>query len=214
MEGFSSLSEDRQIELLHKAFGDTRSFERLLIKCMKSSEEVRDEMKQCRGTCSTNGAGTEKLIKKFFRESRCYNRRLSVIEEERLRANTGGTVDLPVVAGGGASATVTVPAYNLEYWITQYSVDGSIALASGNLSKVEITLEHAGWPFGTFRASTFTDKSCCTTVAACFQQRNMCFGYDSTWTIKITNLNTLPGESFTNGVLSYCRQYPDPPDIC
>lgn len=208
---FSTLPEEKQIEFLTKVFGNTQAFERLLIRCLKSSGDVRDELKAHTGCKSACGSAEipSNLWKKFTEEVSCYNRRLSRIEEERLRANTGGTVDLPNV-NGGAEATVVVPAYGIEYWVTQYSIDGTIALDTGNLSKVEITLEHAGWPFGTFRASQFTKDSCCTTVANCFRQRGMCFGHESTWTIKIKNLNALPGETFVNGVLSYCRAYPDP----
>lgn len=183
--------------LLCKADGDTmeRLRHHLGCRCKHHKE----------GGCHVD---EEKLICKLKGELSCRNRRLSVIEEERKRANRGGVVDIPVVNGANGTVSLTVPAYGVEYFLTSFSTDGSISQASGSLSRVEFILEHAGWVFAEFRASEYKKESCCTTVVDAFKEKGMCFGWESTWTIRVTNRNTNANETYINGILSYTRGFP------
>lgn len=153
----------------------------------------------CKGACATTSTAA----------SKCYGRRLSVLEEASLRADKGGVLDIPTVAGAGGTVTLTVPAYNAEYWLEQFSMDGDIAVATGSLSKVEVKITHAGFPLATFRVSQWYKASCCTTIADAFKEHGICLGWGSTFQLTITNTNALVGESFINGVFSYIRFYPN-----
>lgn len=136
------------------------------------------------------------------------NRRLSIVEENRLRANSGGTVDIPTVQGAGASETVTVPAYGVEYFLREFSMDGAMASNTGSLSKVHVQITHAGILLAEFRVSQYYKASCCTTIVDQFKRMGVCFGYDSTWEITVTNKNTNVAEEFINGALSFIRGFP------
>ena len=136
------------------------------------------------------------------------NRRLSIVEENRLRANSGGTVDIPTVQGGGATETVSVPAYGVEYFLGEFSMDGSMATNTGSLSKVHVQITHAGILLAEFRVSQYYKAACCTSIVDQFKRLGVCFGYDSTWEITVTNKNSNAAEEFINGALSFIRGFP------
>jgi hypothetical protein len=181
----AQISAEQIVNLLQNASPDCKEmFKRLL--------------GSCGGTCSNNP------------RAGCYNRRISVLEEDRLRSDIGGALDIPSVAGAGGVQVVTAPIYGIEYYLTQFSMDGEISVATGSLTRVEIVVSHAGFPLATFRASQYTKASCCTTIAEAFRRRNLCLGWNSTFTVTVTNNNALAAEAFVNGVFSYIRGYPDP----
>lgn len=124
-------------------------------------------------------------------------------------SDIGGALDIPLVAGAGGVQVVTAPIYGIEYYLTQFSWM-EISVATGSLTRVEIVVSHAGFPLATFRASQYTKASCCTTIAEAFRRRNLCLGWNSTFTVTVTNNNALAAEAFVNGVFSYIRGYPDP----
>lgn len=158
----------------------------------------------CGGSCKTDLASK-------IRDIGCYNRRISQLEENTLRATIADAIDIPTVAGNGGTVTVTVPAYNVPYYLTEFSMDGAISVATGSLARVEVKIVHAGVTIVKFRVSTYYKASCCTTIADTFKKHNLqCLGSDSTFDIVVTNMNTLPAETFVNGVFSYARGYPDP----
>jgi len=145
-----------------------------------------------------------------LREVGCYNRRLSFYEENNLRSNLGGAIDIPTVAGNGGVQTVTIPAYGVEWYLREFSMDGAISVATGSVNRVEVTVSHAGLPLATFRVAQYYKNSCCTTIVDAFKKHKLCLGWASTLTITVTNNNALAGEEFINGVFSYARGYPDP----
>lgn len=163
-----------------------------------------DEGGQCGGGCRVDLAGK-------LREIGCYNRRISTLEENTLSANLADAIDIPAVPGDNGTVTVTVPAYGIAYFLTEFSMDGAIAVDTGSLARVEVKIVHAGVAIVTFRVSQYYKASCCTTIADMFKKHNLqCLGSDSTFSIVVTNRNTLPAETFINGVFSYARGYPDP----
>jgi hypothetical protein len=180
------------------------SAEQIISLLQNSSADCKEMLKRLIGSC--NGSCNQNPNTR----AGCYNRRISVLEEDRLRSDIGGAIDIPTVAGAGGVQAVTVPIYGVEYFLTQFSMDGEIAVATGSLTRVEIVVSHAGFPLATFRASQYTKASCCTTIAEAFRRKNLCLGWNSTFTITVTNNNVLVAESFVNGVFSYIRGYPDP----
>lgn len=171
----------------------------------RASPECLETLKRLLGSC--NGACAAPSLA----SDGCYGRRLSKLEEARLRANISGTVDIPPVAGaGGTSGPITVPIYGIEYFLTQFSMDGDIAVATGSVNQVEVTVSHAGFPLAVFRVSQFYKQSCCTTIADAFRDNGICLGWNSTFDLTVVNKNTLAGEIFQHGVFSYTRGYPNP----
>lgn len=159
--------------------------------------------------CGGNGHIDDKWITERLRLLACCdpNQRLSWAEQEMLRASDGAVVDLPDVAGAGATATVDVPAYGVSWYFRQFSVDGRVP-ATASLAKVNIEILHASRQIANFRVSQYYKENCCTTIADEFRRFKRCFGYGSTFQIKITNANTNAGDTFTQGVFSYVRGYP------
>ena len=90
------------------------------------------------------------------------------------------------------------------------TVDGDMSTNTGALSKVRVVITHAGTTLIDFRVSQFYKNTCCTTIADQFRRRKMCFGWNSSWTITVTNTNANIADTFINGVFSYIRGYPDP----
>lgn len=173
---------------------------RMLANAPPEVKEMLRHLLGCNGnTCSP-----------IQQSNNCYGRRLSKIEEDRKRAQGSDAIDIPTVAGAGGTVTVDIPAYGVSYYLTSFSMDGEMGLATGSLTRVEVEVSHAGIPLQTFRVSQYYKQSCCTTIADAFRVHDLCLGWDSTLQIKVTNNNALAGETFINGVFSYTRGYPDP----
>lgn len=202
--------EEKRILFAHlvKNGGDCieREILRVLCECGDSTRErIREKIGGCSGTCKSPAhAQAQAQVSQGW----CVGRRLSRLEEQQLQANVGGTVDIPTVAGAGGSQTVIVPAYGVEYYIQQFSIDGDMGVATGALSKVQVLITHAGTTLADFRVSQYFKATCCTTIADQFRRRGVCFGYDSKWEVKVINHNALAAETFINGVLSYARGFP------
>lgn len=178
----------------------------------ESREAIREIFEQlcscgstnCKGSCSRRQHASRLM------DAECYNRRISELEENTLRANLADAIDIPAVAGAGGTTTVVVPAYNIPYYLQQFSMDGSVAVNTGSVGRVEVKIEHAGVTIVTFRVSQYYKATCCTTIADAFRAHNLkCLGSESTFSIVVTNTNELPGETFINGVFSYARGYPE-----
>jgi hypothetical protein len=182
--------------------------EQMIAMFRRASPEAKMALKSILSDC---GGSCSKDIASKLREVNCYNRRLSELEENAKRANISDAIDIPTVNGDGGTETVEVPAYGIEYFLTEFSMDGAISLASGSLARVEVRVVHAGITLTTFRVSQYYKASCCTTIAEQFKKHNLrCLGSDSTFSVVVTNRNALPAETFVNGVFSYARGYPDP----
>lgn len=181
---------------------DPRMFQEELMRALSQcTETTREKIREGIG-CGCN-AQLESLL------SACGgSRRLSIVEENRLRANSGGTVDIPTVQGGGAVETVSVPAYGVEYFLKEFSMDGAMSTNTGSLSKVHVQISHAGILLAEFRVSQYYKAACCTTIVEQFKRLGVCFGYDSTWEITVTNKNSNAAEEFINGALSFIRGFP------
>lgn len=169
----------------------------LLVNTPGAAEVLGDLIGRCGSSCRTDTSG-------------CYNRRLSVFEEERLRANLGGAIDIPTLDGAGGTTTVTIPAYNTPWYLSQFSMDGEISVNTGSINKVNVLVSHAGIVLAEFRVSQYYKTSCCTTIVEQFRRHKLCLGWASTLTITVTNNNLLAAEKFVNGVFSFARGYPDP----
>lgn len=196
----SAEEKQRVLADLCQSSGDMMRKE-IIEALFKCDSGHREKLRELIGGCRCDGGCKT-------RPGRCVGRRLSQLEEAQLTANIGGTVDIPTVAGAGGTVTVTVPPYGTEYFISEFSVDGAIAVATGALSKVQIQIKHAGTVLADFRASQFFKNSCCTTIADQFKRMALCFGYESKWEVVVVNNNTNAGEAFVNGVLSFARAFP------
>jgi hypothetical protein len=198
-----SLPDEEKRQLLGQLFkADPRMLtDELMRALLQCSDSTREKLREGIG-CGCN-AQLEAMA------GACSgNRRLSIVEENRLRANSGGTVDIPTVQGGGASETVTVPAYGVEYFLREFSMDGAMSSNTGSLSKVHVQISHAGILLAEFRVSQYYKAACCTSIVEQFKRLGVCFGYDSTWDVTVTNKNTNAAEEFINGALSFIRGFP------
>lgn len=206
-------SEEDRKQLAIELLGAHGTGEQLIKLLCNAPDHCKEQLKGvlggCGGACKTGEGLTLKLLEDF-REANCYNRRLSILEENNLRSNIGGSIDIPTVAGANGVQTVTVDPYGVEYFLTSFSMDGEMSTNTGSLSKVKVVITHAGHTLADFRVSQYFKNSCCTTIVEQFRRRKMCFGWNSSWTITVTNTNTNLAETFINGVFSYTRGYPDP----
>lgn len=203
---FCQLADDEKravVAAMFKVGGDCvrKELVQALFDC---DESTREKIREGIG-CGCGGRGH-----KSHDQNRqwCLGRRLSKLEEAQLRANVGGTVDIPTVAGAGGTTTVVVPAYKIEYFLREFSMDGQISTNTGSLSKVSVQISHAGTLLADFRASQYTKSSCCTTIVERFEELDVCFGTESEWRVTVTNNNANAGETFVNGVLSFARGFP------
>jgi len=200
----------RRDQLRELLAGDPDILAQLLVRGLGNcSEDAKATIRRMVG-CGCDGSPKldADYLRKMVRDMVCCdpNRRLSRMEEEDLRTNDGADIDLPTVQGG-ASATVNVPAYNTGWYFRQFSVDGRVP-DTGSLAKVRITLIHANRPLISFRVSQYYKESCCTTLADEYNRYRRCFGWASTFQIRIENLNANPQDQFTNGVFQWVRGFP------
>lgn len=205
------LPEEEKRQLLEQLVkADPRTLQEAFLRALSQcTDGAKEKIREAIG-CGCGTHNTAKLGEMLKDMQWCNNRRLSVLEENRLRANVGGTVDIPTVAGAGGVQTVQVPAYGVEYFIREFSMDGAVSVPTGSLSKVHVQIVHAGQFLAEFRASQYDKASCCTTIADQFKRMGVCFGYDSTWEVTVRNMNTNAAEEFVNGVLSFARGFPAP----
>jgi hypothetical protein len=203
---FCQLADDEKravVAAMFKVGGDCvrRELVQALFDCDESTREKLREGIGC--GCGSRGSKSHDKERHW-----CVGRRLSKLEEAQLRANVGGTVDIPTVQGAGGTVTVTVPAYRIEYFLREFSIDGSVSTNAGSLSKVSVQIAHAGTLLADFRASQYSKNSCCTTIVERFEELDVCFGTESTWTVTVTNNNANQADTFINGVLSFARGFP------
>ena len=168
--------------------------------------EVRRLLKEltCSGTCTKPKVDEGCLPW----GANCRDRRLSALEEMTVKAQQGFSVDIPTVDGAGGVQSVEIGAYGVAYYLREFSMDGNIAVNTGSLSRVEVEIIHAGVQIVAFRASQYTKNSCCTTIVDVFRERQLCFGWDSKFTLRVKNSNALAQETFVNGVFSFMRGFP------
>lgn len=159
-------------------------------------------------SCAVTAGATPKEVKKLSRDleakmfAHC-NGRLSNIEMEELFSQQSFVIDIPLIAGGGGTATITRPAYGVNYIMRQFTFDGALD-SGGSLTRVGVEIVHAGRVLQSFRASNFRRESCCDTLEL---WNHLCFGWDSEFEIVVTNNNDA-GEDFTDGIFDFTQVYP------
>lgn len=212
--GSNGLTDDQRRELLREIFkvADPDALLEGMAGCLnRCDESVRARFRRILG-CGCDGTSSKLDLRAVVAEMLCCDpsQRLSWAEREQRQMNDGDVVDIPVVQGNGGVVNIPVDGpngYGVAWYFQKFSVDGVVP-NTASLAKVQFEIIHADRVISKFRANQWTKANCCTTLADDFKKYKRCFGWGSTWTLRITNLNALVGETFTQGTFEFVRGYP------
>lgn len=112
-------------------------------------------------------------------------------------------VDIPTVAIGGGTQTVTLAQMPMKWGFSDFTVDGDV-LGTGSLKLIEVAIILGTRTITKFRLSQLSRTSDSSMVFDALQKiYDFEIGPNSTVQVKVTNNNAVAGDTFNNGFFQY-----------